>query len=201
MAAEPIPRAAEIVVGDDPARWAALGFAVGAGAVSVGGVRIILADGPPGLREVRLRGLRAERPDGLPLTGADGAAAGTDPLHPNRAQAVDHVVALTDDVERTSAALEAAGLPLRRIRRPPESPAVQAFHPAGTLVIEVVEAAGQAPRLWGLVIVVAGLEAVAEAAGDRLGPAKDAVQPGRRIATVRREAGLSVPLALMTPRG
>jgi hypothetical protein len=33
-----------------------------------------------------------------------------------------------------------------------------------------------------------------------VGPAKDAVQPGRRIATVRREAGLGVPVALMTPR-
>jgi hypothetical protein len=201
MAAEPIPRAAEIVVGDDPARWSALGFAVGGGAVTVGGVRIILADGPPGLRSLGLRGLRAERPDGLPLTAAGGVRNAADAVHPNGAQAVDHVVALTDDAERTSACLEAAGLPLRGIRRPPESPAVQAFHPAGTLVVEVVEADGQAPRLWGLVVVVADLDAAVHALGDRLGAAKDAVQPGRRIATVRREAGLSVPLALMTPRG
>jgi hypothetical protein len=33
-----------------------------------------------------------------------------------------------------------------------------------------------------------------------LGDIRDAVQPGRRIATVRREAGLGVPVALMTPR-
>ena len=201
MAAEPIPRAAEIVVGDDPARWAALGFAVGAGAVTVGGVRIILADGPPGLRELRLGGLRAERPDGLPLTAADGAADPGDGLHPNGALALDHVVALTDDVTRTATALEAAGLPLRRIRRPPESPVVQTFHPAGTLVVEVVEGDVPAPRLWGLVVVVADLDAAADALGDRLGAPKAAVQPGRRIATVRREAELSVPLALMTPRG
>src|SRR5690349_16051682 len=121
MAAEPIPRAAEIVVGDDPARWAALGFAVGAGAVTVGGVRIILADGPPGLRELRLHGLRTERPDGLPLTAAGDVPGSAAVVHPNGAQAVDHVVALTDDAARTSAALEIAGLPLRRIRRPPES--------------------------------------------------------------------------------
>jgi hypothetical protein len=68
-------------------------------------------------------------------------------------------------------------------------------------VVEVVEADGRAPRLWGLVVVVADLDAAAEALGDRLGAVKDAVQPGRRIATVRREAGLSTPLALMTPRG
>jgi hypothetical protein len=31
-----------------------------------------------------------------------------------------------------------------------------------------------------------------------VGPIRDAVQPGRRIATVRRSAGLSVPVALMS---
>ncbi len=109
------------------------------------GVRITAAGGPPGLRELRLEGLRAQRPDGLPLTAArpgEGVAPGR---HPNGALAVDHVVALTDDVARTSAALEAAGLPLRRVRRPPEAPVAQAFHLAGTLVVEVVEAEGRAP--------------------------------------------------------
>jgi hypothetical protein len=28
---------------------------------------------------------------------------------------------------------------------------------------------------------------------------KDAVQPGRRIATVRKQAGLGLPVALITP--
>jgi hypothetical protein len=200
MAAEPIARAVEVVVGDEPGRWAALGFTVDAGAITVGGVRIIPAGGPPGLRELRLRGLRAQRPDGLALTSArepEPAPA----AHPIGAVAVDHVVALTDDAARTSAALEAAGLPLRRVRRPPASDAVQAFHLAGTLIVEVVEATGRAPRLWGLVVVVADLDAAAALLGDRLGAPKDAVQPGRRIATVRRTAGLSLPLALMTPRG
>jgi hypothetical protein len=34
-----------------------------------------------------------------------------------------------------------------------------------------------------------------------VGPAKAAVQPGRRIATVREGAGLGLPVALITPRG
>ncbi len=55
-------------------------------------------------------------------------------------------------------------------------------------------------RFWGLTLVVSDLDAAAARLGSRLGAVKDAVQPGRRIATVRREAGLSVPLALMTPR-
>jgi hypothetical protein len=199
MAAGPIARAVEVVVGGEPRPWAALGFTVEAGAIGVGGVRIVPAGGPSGLRELRLRDLRQERPDGLALTGAPELETAP-AAHPNGASAVDHVVAVTDDAARTSAALAAAGLPLRRVRRPPESDAVQAFHLAGTLVVEVVEAAGGAPRLWGLVIVVADLDAAAGRLGGRLGARKDAVQPGRRIATVRREAGLGLPLALMTPR-
>jgi len=55
-------------------------------------------------------------------------------------------------------------------------------------------------RFWGLTLVVDDLDAAAERLGGRLGRVKEAVQPGRRIATVQREAGLSVPLAFMTPR-
>lgn len=192
-----VPRAVEIVVGDEPARWAALGFAVEAGATTVGEVRIALEGGSAGLRAVRVRGLRSDRPDGLALVAGDAEVAPG--CHANGATAVDHVVALTDDQARTSAALEAAGLPLRRVREAGE--ARQAFHLAGTLVLEVVQAPGTArPALWGLVVVVADLDAAAARLGDAVGPIADAVQPGRRIATARREAGLSVPLALMTPR-
>ncbi len=55
-------------------------------------------------------------------------------------------------------------------------------------------------RLWGVTAVVEDLDALAARLGDRLGAPGDAVQPGRRIATLRREAGLGVPLAFMTPR-
>jgi hypothetical protein len=201
MPGAPAPRAVEIVIGDDPSRWAAIGFALAGGAARVGEVRIVAAGGAPGLRAVHVAGLRADRPDGLAILAADDAPGAPAPArHPNGALAVDHVVALTDDAGRTSAALAAAGLPLRRVRRPPESPVVQAFHPAGTLVIEVVQAPGRAPSLWGLVVSVADLAAAAALLGDRLGAARDAVQPGRRIATIRDAAGLSTALALMTPR-
>jgi hypothetical protein len=43
------------------------------------------------------------------------------------------------------------------------------------------------------------LDACAELLGDRLGPIKDATQPGRRIATLRHEAcGLTIPIAFMS---
>ena len=68
-----------------------------------------------------------------------------------------------------------------------------AFVRFGPLIVEVAEAGGPA-RFWGLTVAVADLDA---ASGPLLGAARPAVQPGRRIATVRREAGLSVALALI----
>jgi hypothetical protein len=198
MDAGGVPRAVEIVLGDAPERWAALGFAVRDGACFIGGVRLTFAAGAPGLREVRVDGLRTDRPDGLALVAGDPLPAPS-LAHPNGAVAVDHVVAFTDDLARTAGAVESAGLPLRRIRRPPEVPAPAAFLPAGTLVVEVVET-GFAPSWWGMVVAVADLDAAVAQLGDLVGAPRTAVQAGRRIATVRAEAGLSAALALMTPR-
>jgi hypothetical protein len=46
---------------------------------------------------------------------------------------------------------------------------------------------------------VADLERVAGELGERVGSIRDAVQPGRRIATVRERAGLGIPVALISP--
>jgi hypothetical protein len=45
------------------------------------------------------------------------------------------------------------------------------------------------------------LEAKVASLGDWVGEIRDAIQPGRRIATLRRSAGLAVPVALITPAG
>ena len=184
-----------IVTGGEPAAWVRLGFALQEdGSAHVGGLR--LATGGDELR-VEAAGLELERPDGLAITStADGAANAGE--HPNGAQAVDHVVAFTDSVDRTSAALERAGAPLRR-RAEPRPGMPMAFHRLGPLVLEVV-LAGPRPALWGLVVVVADLDACARNLGPLLGSVRPAVQPGRRIATVRPEAGVPVALALMTPQ-
>ena len=46
---------------------------------------------------------------------------------------------------------------------------------------------------------MADLDATARYLGDRLHPAKGAVQPGRRIATLDRGAGSTVAMAFMSP--
>jgi hypothetical protein len=166
--------------------WQRLGFApaspLGDVALSFGAAAL----------ELGVEGLAADRPDGLPVVATDAGPAGHG-AHPNAAAAIDHVVALTGDMDRTLAALRDAGLELRRERR---APARQAFFKLRTLILEVVEAPGRAPALWGLTVVVEDLGAL----GPLVGEPHDAVQPGRRIATVRREAGLPTALAFMTPR-
>ena len=80
----------------------------------------------------------------------------------------------------------------------------QGFFLVEDLLVEVVEAANaddDAPaRFWGITAVVTDIDHAANLLGDKLGRVKDAVQPGRRIATVRPEASGGLPLALITPR-
>jgi hypothetical protein len=68
------------------------------------------------------------------------------------------------------------------------------------VILEVIEQAGDpnAPaRLWGLAFGVESLDPAVELLGDRLSEPRDAVQPGRRIATLRRSAGVGIPMAFM----
>ena len=114
---------------------------------------------------------------------------------------VDHVVALTPELDATVDALVAAGLDHRRTRDAGGGMR-QAFFLVRPTLLELGGPVPdvEAPAFWGLTLVVEDLDAAATRLGDRLGAVKDAVQPGRRIATVRREAGLGLPVALMTPR-
>ena len=129
--------------------------------------------------------------------------------HPNGAVRVDHVVMLSPDLDRTVEELESHGFDLRRRREGPTpgGSTRQAFFRAGEPILEVVQAPegtsvardpnGPA-RLWGLAFAVADMEQTAEALGDLLGRPRDAVQPGRTIATLRPEAGLGPAIAFMT---
>ena len=183
--------AALIELGDPPAAWERLGFAPdAAGDVVLGEARVRLTGRGGGILSVAAEGVASERPDGLALVRGEAAPAGAPAPHPNGATVVDHVVALTGSLARTVAALEAAALDLRR------STETMAFFRLGPTILEVVERGGDPPRLWGLVVVVPELEGL----GPLVGAPKDAVQPGRRIATVSRDAGLGVALALLTPR-
>ena len=146
--------------------------------------------------------------DGLPTEIAKAGESGPRPReHRNGVVAIDHVVIFTPDLERTIERFEAAGVRCRRIREVGEPPQMlrQAFFRFGEVVAEVVEVpadqagADGAARFWGLTLVASDLEGLVADLGPISGSIRDAVQPGRRIATVKREAGLGLPVALISP--
>jgi len=185
------PRLRALELAEDPASWAALGFCVADGRCVVGTTELRLRGGGGGIT-------------GWELDDAGGPPP-PDPTHPNRVVGVDHVVLQAADLEAVVAGLERNGLPCRGRRAAGDLR--QAFHLLADALIEVVGPAQPPPdadaswSFWGLTLVCEDLDAAAALLGERLGHVKDAVQPGRRIATVRaQEAGVHVPLAFITPR-
>ena len=53
-------------------------------------------------------------------------------------------------------------------------------------------------RLWGLALLTGDIDATAAATGTLLGDVRDAIQPGRRIATFSRDAELGAAVAVIS---
>jgi len=202
----------ELTVADDPASWAALGFDVADGVCRIGSVDVRLAGSAEGrgLRGWSLREAGATELDGLATSLSSRPVPAAAPAHPNGVLAIDHVVAISPDLDRSVAALQRAGLDLRRVREQPTPAGAprQAFFRLGREILEVVqepdevlERAGGSARpaqFWGLALLSEDLERTVEQLSPHVGEVRAAVQRGRRIATIRRSAGVSVPLALMS---
>ncbi len=213
------PRVERLDVAGDVETWRSLGLTVtDDGTIPLVGpaLRIVPgvsadaggADGASGIVGWALSGVDA--PAGASRLHIDGLATEivepATPMfanHPIAASGLDHVVVMTADLDRTSGEVTAAtGCELKRIR---EVGAMrQGFHRIGRggLIVELVERPDlpEGPAsFWGVVLIVDDLDAACELIGaDRISPPKDAVQPGRRIATVRADVGLGLPVALMT---
>jgi hypothetical protein len=203
------PELVELIVGDEPEAWSAAGFDVDGDTTWIGSVRLRLAgagDGR-GIRSMSLRHLSTsdDELDGLPLHATGGDAERRSVDHDNGVVAFDHLVVASPDLDRTLASVTALGLELRRTRDigSPERPRRQLFFWIGEPILELVgpaEAQGDGPsRVFGVACTVDDLDATAASLGDACGRVKDAVQPGRRIATLRHEPlGMSVPVAFMS---
>jgi catechol 2,3-dioxygenase-like lactoylglutathione lyase family enzyme len=192
-----VPTLEELEIADEPANWRALGFEVEDGVCQVSSVRLRLVGKGPrrGILGWKLR-------DGEP-------AAAAAPSHRNGVAGIDHVVLLSPDLDRTVEELRSEGFELRRIREgeTPGGSTRQAFFRLGEPILEVVQAPegtsvarnpeGPA-RLWGIAFLVDDIQETGSALGDLLGTPRDAVQPGRKIATLRPEAGLGPAIAFMT---
>lgn len=199
----------EIRVGDSPDAWRAAGFTVDEDVCHIGGVRLRLGGATRGITDWTLREIPGSTVDidGIPTTAADRPADPPADLsteqpdaHANGARRIDHVVLMTPDLGRTTAALGALGLEVRRER---DAGAFhQAFLKLGDVILEVIgprDPGTGAAHLWGLTFIVDDIEATARFLGERVGRVKDAVQPGRRITTLRGEPiGISPAVAFMT---
>ena len=192
-----VPSIDALEIADEPTAWAAAGFDVDDGSCRVSRVTLLLTG-------------TGERRGIVGWTLGDEPSRDAAGPHPNGVIRVDHVVMLTPDLDRTVAELESQGFDLRRTREgeTPGGSTRQAFFRAGEPILEVVLApegssvardpAGPA-RLWGLAFSVDDLDRTAAALGPLLGAPRDAVQPGRSIATLRGEAGLGPAIAFMSP--
>ena len=193
-----VPTLEQLEIADEPADWRKVGFEVEDGACRVSSVLLRLVGKGP------RRGIV-----GWTLGNGEPSTIRASP-HPNGVARIDHVVLMSPDLDRTVADLRSDGFDLRRVREgdTPGGSTRQAFFRVGEPILEVVQAPegtsvardpdGPA-RLWGLAFRVEDLEQTASTLGDLVGTPRDAVQPGRRIATLRPEAGLGPAIAFMTP--
>lgn len=203
-------------VADEADSWRAGGFTVTAdGTCRIGSVTVTLVGrgAGRGIRSWSLTDLPETTTDldGVATTAATPAEDAVPPAgaHENGAVLIDHVVMTTPDPERTIGALEATGMVHRRTRLADgyDQPMRQDFFRLGEVILELIgprepdpARAHRPARLYGLALTVADLDATAAALGPHLTAPKDAVQPGRRIATLRtRELHLTVPTAFLSP--
>ena len=197
-----------LTVGDRPEAWRAIGFDVDDDRITVGGVTVELVGdgGDRGLLAWSLDPAAGGDVDGLAHRHAPDAMQ--ERTHRNGVTAVDHVVVGTPRLERTLQALAAVELhPRRVVDGLRGGDRAYAFLLLGTCVLEVIgprdHDAGRTPapaRFMGLAFVADGLDAVTALDGVAGAP-RDAIQPGRRIVTLRTtEHDVSVPVAVLTPR-
>ncbi len=197
----------EFVLALDPQPWRAVGFYVDANdTMQLGGIRLrfIGADEGAGISSWVL----CDAPDsstmlvdGLRTAHGEPPDSARSNVQPNSVTGIDHVVVYTPDLERTCDAIAAAtGAPLKRIREVGQLR--QGFHRLGELIVEVVNFPGvpvEHATFWGLALNVRDIDALFATHGeDVLTTPKDAVQPGRRIASFRDAASLGLPVAVMT---
>ncbi|HEV2874533.1 MAG TPA: hypothetical protein VGW14_05235 [Thermoleophilaceae bacterium] len=203
----------ELFIADPPDAWRGAGFDVQGDLCVAGTVRLRLQDalGGRGIAGWSVRGVGTLDLDGLPTSASTAPPPqAPDTPHPNGVTGIDHIVAITPDLARTTSTLREAGFDLRREREGPTPGGSrrQSFFRMGEVILELVEAPGGTriaddpagpARLWGVSFLVAQLHHTAATLGDLLGEPRAAVQPGREIATLRKEAGLGPAIAFMTP--
>jgi catechol 2,3-dioxygenase-like lactoylglutathione lyase family enzyme len=177
--------------------WAALGFEVADGTVTVGRVvHEIGCDPSWGFHE-----LGAE-PSTLGVITKQVPPAQDAAKHPNLIERIDHIVYAVPELDPAVEALTAVlGEPPRRraFPRGPDGPEMAFFTVGDSAFIEVV-ASGRPPALWGIAFVSNDLDTTVTAvreAGGPVGDPKPAVQGGRIASVWKGHVGWGI--AIMEP--
>ena len=202
----------EINLCDDPSHWERIGFEVvtdnSAKSIQIGKTKLCFKeiDGAEGIASVHVEGVTANidslnfKPRTLYSTNIEA------PFHPNRIERIDHLVVTTPDSDKTTKALIEAGIALSGIRTFGSHPnqTRQSFFWLGDVILELVGphkvTKTGSPLFWGLALVSSDINETVQQIGDLCTPLKDAVQPGRKITTVKtRDLSIGVPIAIMSP--
>lgn len=197
---------AGLKMGDSATLWGSLGFILDNGVTHVSGVRHEFDEAGRGILDWGFRSLGEDAQEIAALDDLGFGLAPREkrptPRHANGVISIDHLVILTPDLSRSIASFERAGITCRRVRDTKRG-MHQAFFRLGEVILEVVGAmdgASTGPSsLWGIAYTVKNLDDTAAFLGDRMRPAKPAVQKGRMIATLDRAVGSSVSIAFMSP--
>lgn len=208
-------RVAELRLGCPVEPWSRLGFAVSESSsgpsVHVAGLGFRFVNDATSGTESAVTGWTlagtshgADDVDGIATLWVDSSPR--PPKSENRihVSSIDHIVIMTGSLDRTSESIDRVLRAPRKRVRDAGGGVRQGFHRAGDIILEVVERpdldSNTPASLWGVVFVVDDLDStVAWLGPDAVSAPRDAVQPGRRIASIRREVGLGLPVALMTP--
>ena len=121
-----------------PEAWAAAGFTVVDGVVTIGHVAVRVGVGEKGLAAWTLTGVPDTTDvDGLPTRVTDDAPP--EPVeHPNGASLIDHLVVWSPDDARTIEAFTDLGLEVERVREDARPGFRQTFLRAGEVIVELV---------------------------------------------------------------
>ena len=200
------PTIAELHVGDDPSAWERLGFSINDRRCLVGATEVVFSDGPTGIHSWVLRNSMPSQFGPIPTTFTKKPVPEPSIVHPNGSIGFHHVVLMVPEFDIGKTALTSAGVQVEQ-GRPFGSPGKAMLRSApkmGDIELELIgpesEDRSRNWDLWGLVIAVDDIDATSELLGDLLGQVKPAVQPHRRIATLKKEAELGVAVAFLGPK-
>jgi hypothetical protein len=208
------PRLTELRIGDSEDLWLDLGFETAEGRCRLGTTDIVLTGSTEG------RGIHGWTWSGAHSTAQVGdittavvSAPDDDrdddvtpgPTHRNGAVGLFYVVLFGPSWKEAAGAVASLGLdPGHGVAMGSSRPVtLRSLADAGDVGVEVIGPEEPDPargwRLWGIIVEVDDLDRTAEHLGRRLRSIKQAVQPGRRIATLDKAAGSTVATAFIGP--